>query len=149
MVLANYVDFKKTALNRAVVVAAIGKRPGVADTAPMPKRAAHASPDVPGSNVRRLREACEWTLRALADATHPPLDHTTVFRLEANNGYTQDTLERIASALSRGLGRTISVAELFLPPELSDWPILPAKAQARIAETVQDAALASGRRKAG
>lgn len=97
----------------------------------------------PGVNVHRLRNAIGWSMRQLADHCHPALDHTTVRRLEHNEGYTQDTLERIAAALGKGLGVKLMVADLFLPPELADWPALSERARVRIAESVQDAAAAT------
>jgi hypothetical protein len=75
-------------------------------------------------------------MRALAERCEPELDHTTIGRLERNEGFTQDTLERIAKVLR------VAVPDLFLPPELADWPTLSPKAQERIAETVRDAATA-------
>ena len=61
----------------------------------------------PGVNVHNLRETKKWTLRELAKKCQPPLDHTTIRRLEYNEGYTQDSLERVASALG------VTVVDLF------------------------------------
>ena len=102
----------------------------------------YAVTDPPGVNVHRLRNAYDWSLRTLADKCKPPLEHTTIRRLEHNLGYTQDTIERVAVALG------VPVYSLFLPPELADWPSLPASVRARIAESVQDAAAAAHYRKA-
>ena len=63
----------------------------------------------PGVNVHRLRETKGWPMRELAQRCRPPLDHTTIRRLEYNNGYTQDTLERVAKALG------VRVVDLFCP----------------------------------
>jgi len=93
--------------------------------------------DPPGAHVHRVREALGLSQRGLADKCRPPLDHTTIRRVEHNEGYTQDTLERVAKALG------IQVYELFLPAELADWPSLPERARARLADGVQDAAAAS------
>lgn len=87
----------------------------------------------PGATVYRLRLARGWSLRNLADRTHPPLDHSTIRRIEHNEGYTQDTLERVAKALG------VRVADLFLPRELAEWPSLPAPVRSRLAESVRDA----------
>ncbi len=89
----------------------------------------------PGINVHRLRQTYGWSMRELADKCHPPLDHTTVRRLENNKGFTQDTIERIAKAL-----KVPRWQDLFLPLELADWPHLPERTRARLAESVQDAA---------
>lgn len=87
----------------------------------------------PGVNIHRLRHAHGLSIRALADRCKPPLDHSTIRRLEHNQGYTQDTLERVAKALG------VRVYELFLPPELAEWPTLPPEVRARLAESVADA----------
>jgi transcriptional regulator with XRE-family HTH domain len=81
--------------------------------------------------------------RALAEKCRPELDHTTIRRLELNQGYTQDTLERVARALG------VSIQDLFLPPELHGWAELPRRSRQRIAETIQDAAAAYRFRKSG
>lgn len=98
----------------------------------------------PGVNIRRLREAAGLSLRGLAALCDVPsdartLDHTTIRRLERNEGYTQDSLTRIAAALTKALATHISVPDLFLPPELFDWRELPEEARARIAAGVRDA----------
>lgn len=63
----------------------------------------------PGVNVHRFREAKGWPMRELAQKCRPPVDHTTIRRLENNGGYTQDTLERVAQALG------VRVIDLFCP----------------------------------
>lgn len=97
--------------------------------------------DPPGVNVHRLRNERDWSQRQLADACRPALDHTTIRRLEHNQGYTQDTLERVARALG------VTVTELFLPAELADWPRLSQPAQTRLADAIADARLAEQARK--
>ena len=94
--------------------------------------------DAPGVNINRLRVAMGWSMRELADKCHPPLDHTTIRRLEHNKGFTQDTIERVAKAL-----KVPNWQDLFLPPELAEWPHLSDRAKARLAESVQDAATAT------
>lgn len=89
--------------------------------------------DPPGVNVYRLRNAHGWSMRTLADKCHPALEHTTIRRVERNEGFTQDTLERVAKALG------VQVYEFFLPPELVEWPSLPQKVRQRLAKSVQDA----------
>ena len=61
----------------------------------------------PGVNVYILRNSKGWSQRNLADNCKPGLNHTTIRRIEQNNGYTQDTLERVAKALD------VSVIDLF------------------------------------
>lgn len=97
----------------------------------------YSNKEPPGASVHRVRNALGLSMRALADKCKPPLDHSTIRRLEHNLGYTQDTLERVAKALG------VQVYELFLPPELAEWPSLPESAKARMAESVRDAALAA------
>lgn len=87
----------------------------------------------PGANIHRLRLVQKFSLRELARRCDPELDHATISRIERNEGYTQDSLERIAKALG------VTVPELFLPPELADWPHLNDRAQSRIAESILDA----------
>lgn len=101
----------------------------------MPRKGRHAS-DAPGFNVHRHRSRLKLSQRALAEKCRPALDHTTIRRLELNRGYTQDTLDRVAHALG------VSIQDLFLPPELSEWAELPQKSRQRIAESIQDAAAA-------
>lgn len=98
---------------------------------------AYTVTDPPGVNVHRLRHAYGYSMRTLGDKCHPAIEHTTIRRLENNLGFTQDTLERVAKALG------VKVYELFLPPELAEWPSLPREAQVRLAEGVQDAVLAA------
>ena len=93
--------------------------------------------DPPGVNVHRLRNTIGWTMRELAQRCYPPLDHTTIRRLEQNDGFTQDTVERVAKALG-----VIKWQDLFLPPELAEWPHLPKRVRARIVAFVKDAAVA-------
>jgi transcriptional regulator with XRE-family HTH domain len=90
--------------------------------------------DPPGCNIHRLRVALEWSQRQLAEACQPPLDHTTVQRLERNKHYTSDSLRRVADALG------VRVADLFLPPELLPFARLPERVRARLAETVAEVA---------
>ncbi len=82
-------------------------------------------------------------MRLLAERCDPEVDHTTIRRLERNEGYTQDTLERVAKVLG------VTVQELFLPPALQEWPSLTPQNQARIAETIRDAATAQRYKTAG
>jgi len=96
----------------------------------------------PGVNVHALREEADLSLRELADRCVPPLSHTAIKRIEHNQGYTQDTLERLAVALGKLLHRKITVADLFYPPEVAGWlneyKALTPEARARIDEMVHD-----------
>lgn len=108
-----------------------------------PMRPPYDTTDPPGATIHRLRQAAGMSQRQLADRCKPPLDHTTIRRLEHNLGYTQDTLERVAAVLG------VRVADLFLPTELADWPKLPAPVRERIAAQVADAVIAARFRRAG
>ena len=134
------VDFKIPLQRNSGVVAAIVLPFRVAETTPHMQRPSvykYTVTDPPGVNVHRLRNALGLSQRALAEKCHPTIEHTTIRRLENNLGFTQDTLERVAKAIG------VQVYELFLPPALAEWPSLPREAQVRLAEGVQDAALAA------
>lgn len=134
------VDFKRTKLINSGSVPAIVLRFRVAETTPRMQRPSvytYTVTDPPGVNVYRLRQAYGWSMRDLGEKCHPSIEHTTIRRLENNLGFTQDTLERVAKALR------VKVYELFLPPELAEWPSLSREAQVRLAESVQDAAVAA------
>ena len=90
----------------------------------------------PGGNIYRLRLEHGLSLRALAEKCVPELDHTTIRRIERNEGYTQDTLERVAKVFN------VTVQDLFLPQQLEQWPSLNAQTQERIAHSIRDAATA-------
>lgn len=107
----------------------------VANNAAMPRAGRHAG-EAPGCNVHRHRTRLKLSQRALAEKCRPALDHTTIRRLELNQGYTQDTLDRVAQALG------VSIQDLFLPAELFEWADLPQKSRQRIVESIQDAAAA-------
>lgn len=99
--------------------------------------------EAPGRNIHRLRVAARLSMRRLAELCDHELDHTTIRRLERNEGFTQDTLERVAKVLG------VQLQELFLPDELQDWPSLSEKNRARIAETIRDAVTAQRFNRAG
>ena len=68
---------------------------------------------VPGVNIYNARKDKKMSQAAFAERCG--LDQTTIFRIEKNRGYQQQTLESIAKVLG------ITVQELFFPPELQDW----------------------------
>jgi len=90
----------------------------------------------PGINIHRLRQARGWSIYALAAACNPHLDPGTVNRIEHNQGYTSDSLRRIATALG------VSIEALFYPPEIAAYAKLPSDVRQRLADTIQDAAAA-------
>lgn len=131
---AQIVAFKTNSRARNMVFSAAGLLRHVADNSAMVRAAPSDQP--PGCNIYRLRMQLGISMRTLAERCEPEVDHTTIRRLERNEGYTQDTLERVAKVL----GTTVEA--LFLPAELADWPTLNAQARGRIAETLRDAATA-------
>lgn len=139
------VDFKAPFTKKTGGVAAVAQAFSVAETTPSamkrPSVYKYEVTDPPGVNVNRLRTARGWSQRELAEHSRPPFDHTTIGRLERNEGYTQDTLERVAKALG------VQVYEFFLPPQLADWPTLPERVRERLADSVADAAAANRYRK--
>lgn len=88
---------------------------------------------VPGVTVHNLREKMGWSLRELADHCNPQLDHSTIRRIENDEGWTRDTLERVAKALG------VDVPTLFLPPEFGEFTKLPKDVQERLRQTMMDA----------
>jgi len=115
----------------------------VAQTALMGIRYSDHAKEPPGCNIYKLRQALGLSQRAVADKCRPALDHTTIRRLENNQGYTQDTLERVARVFN------VTIQELFLPPELAEWPTLPEEARERIAASIADSAIATKYRSHG
>ena len=68
---------------------------------------AYTVTEPPGVNVHYFREKAGLPMRKLGAMCKPPLEHTTIRRVEHNLGYTHDTLERIAKALG------VTVVTLF------------------------------------
>ena len=90
----------------------------------------------PGVNIRALRLARDWSQRTLADHCEPPLDHTTIQRMERNKHYTSDSIGRVAAALG------VRVQDLFLPPEIRLYGTLPGDLRTRLASVIADTAAA-------
>jgi len=80
----------------------------------------------PGSTIRALREARSWSLADLAAHCTPPLERSTVYRIETGPGFTADSLERIAHALG------VTVPDLFLPADLAELAHLDPHQRARV-----------------
>ena len=91
---------------------------------------------VPGENIRKRRVKEKLSMRQLASMCSPTLDHTTVRRVEMNEGYTQDTLEKIAQVLK------CKVEDFFLPQGLEGWSVLPEQDQEYIIRSVRNAEIA-------
>ena len=82
----------------------------------------------PGATVHALRkQKYDISMRQLADKCDPPLDHTTIRRLENNNGFTKHTLEKVAKALD------VKESLLFYPPKVVEvFANLPPKLQEEV-----------------
>jgi len=109
----------------------------VADTSRMENKAPYntEADQPPGINIRRLRKEQELSLRELGSRCIPELVHTTIRRVENNDGWTRDTIMRLAKALG-----IKNYTDLFLPPELFAYSYLDTEAKERVANMVQDSA---------
>ena len=125
----------------AVVVPLPQPHPAAPDHSPhhvmaRPDSCPYTTTAPPGVNVNRLRMARQWSIYALADACRPPLSASAISRIERNEGYTSDSLHRVASALN------VPVEALFYPPEIAAYSRLPPDLRQRLADTIQDTAAA-------
>lgn len=71
----------------------------------------------PGSTIRALRKAKQWTQEDLAKRAG--IDRATVSRIERNERYELATLKKIAN----GLG--VELSDLFSEPRTAAWKLLP------------------------
>jgi transcriptional regulator with XRE-family HTH domain len=101
-----------------------------------PHSAPYLETDPPGATIHRLRTQRGWSQADLARHCRPPLDASAISRLEHNEGFTQDSLERVAAALG------MPYQALFYPPELATYGRLPPEIRKRLADTIADAAAA-------
>lgn len=130
----NKVDFMSTLYRFPVEVAALTDRYSVADNKAMKRDSVYPYEitDAPGANIHRLRVEKDWSLRELSSRCNPPLDHSTVARLEKNRGATMDTIERVAAALG------VQPSDLWLPPEIFEYSRLPDEKKKKVADYVHD-----------
>lgn len=131
---------------RAFAVITNGAYPAGATHPPLtamarPDSVPYLETDPPGVNVYRLRMARGWSQHELARRCAPPMDPSAVSRVEHNQGYTQDSLTRIAAALG------VPAQSLFYPPEIVTYARLPDAIRSRLADTIADAAAAYDTRK--
>lgn len=96
--------------------------------------------ELPGKRIRELRKKAGYSLRDFASRCNPPMDYTTVGRIERNMGYTGDSLERFAVALN------CEVSDFFLPDELTAFSELPKDMRERVALYINDLAVAAKNR---
>lgn len=98
--------------------------------------------ELPGKRIRYLRKQAGYSLREFASRCNPPMDYTTVGRIERNMGYTGDSLERFATVLN------CEVSDFFLPDSLVRFTELPPQMRERVALYINDLADASKNRTA-
>lgn len=94
----------------------------------------------PGSTIRWLRKQRGWSQLQLGEACEPPLDPTSIGRIEKNESYTSDSLGRIARALK------VSEEQLFLPVSLMPYATLDDAGRERVESMLQDMATAQAYR---
>lgn len=92
--------------------------------------------DPPGVNIYRLRIARGWSQGDLAKACKPPVDTSTISKIERNKGFTLTSLKAVADALG------VPYQTLFYPPELHAYGTLPPDVRQRLADTINDVAAA-------
>ncbi len=98
--------------------------------------------ELPGKRIRELRKQAGLSLRDLAAQCNPPMDYSTVGRIERNMGYTGDSLERFARVLD------CEVYDFFLPDELTGFTELPADMRNNVANHIEMLRLATRNRTA-
>ena len=98
--------------------------------------------ELPGKRIRELRKQAGYSLRDFASQCNPPMDYTTVGRIERNMGYTGDSLERFAAVLN------CEVSDFFLPDSLARFTELPQEMRDRVALYINDLADATKNRTA-
>lgn len=87
--------------------------------------------ELPGDRIRELRKAKGFTLRSMAENCNPPMDYTSIGRIEKNIGYTKDSLERFATVLG------CNVSDFFLYDELKGFTELPEDLKQNVAKHIQ------------
>ena len=92
---------------------------------------------LPGKRIREFRNRAGLSLRELAAECDPPMDHTSVGRIERGYGYTGDSLERFAKVLG------CEVYDFFLPDELIKFSELTPENKATVANIIGQLALAA------
>ena len=94
----------------------------------------------PGENIKQRRIAAGLSMRALASKCEPPINHSTIQRIENNTGFTKESLDKIAKVLD------CKIEDFFIPSELQLWITLNANDKAYITKTIEITALAAKER---
>lgn len=87
--------------------------------------------ELPGDRIREIRKAKGYTLRSMAENCNPPIDYTTIGRIEKNIGYTKDSLERFAAVLG------CTVSDFFLYDDLKGFTELPDDLRKDVAKHIE------------
>ena len=91
---------------------------------------------LPGQRIREMRNARQLSMKDLAENCNPPMDFSTVGRIEKNKGYTKDSLERFAQVLE------CDVSDFFLYEEIKDYTHLPDDARQDVSKYIRTLILA-------
>ena len=70
---------------------------------------------LPGDRIRQLRKKTGLTVRELAVECNPPMDFSTVARIENNHGYTSCSMMRMAEVIG------CETYDFFLPDGLAGY----------------------------
>ncbi len=81
---------------------------------------------LPGDRIRALRKKAGLTVREIALECDPPMDFSTVARIENNKGYTCCTLMRLAEVVG------CEVWDFFLPDGLNGYTDLTVDQKAKV-----------------
>ena len=98
--------------------------------------------DLPGKRIREFRNKAGRSWRDLAKLCDPPMDYTSIGRIERGYGYTGDSLERFAKVLN------CEVYDFFLPDELLKFSELPPDYRTDVSKLIDQLALAAKARTA-
>lgn len=93
-------------------------------------------PQLPGDRIREMRHALGYSMKDLAESCNPPMDYSTIGRIEKNKGYTKDSLERFAEVFK------CEVSDFFLYEPLKGYSQLPAEAREDVAKYINTLLLA-------
>lgn len=91
---------------------------------------------IPGDRIRAMRHQLGYTMKELAENCNPPMDYSTVGRIEKNKGYTKDSLERFAEVMK------CEVSDFFLYEQLKGFTQLPEEARQDVAKYINTLLLA-------
>lgn len=85
---------------------------------------------LPGDRIRALRKKAGFTVREIAVECDPPIDFSSVARIENNKGYTSSTLMRLATAIG------CDILDFFLPDGLDGYTELSPEQKEQVHELI-------------